>query len=74
MKSALKNILIITAILAVTQGVFATFFLMVGSILVQDPYIIFFIAWILSTLSLATIAEAFGDRKISLTIQDHDNE
>lgn len=74
MKSAIKNILIITAILTVTQGVFVTFFLMVGSILIQDLYITCFLAWISSILSLAIIAEIFGDKKISLTIHDHDNE
>lgn len=74
MKSAIKNILIITAIMAVTQGVFVAFFLLIGSILLQDIYFTFFLAWIFSILSLAIIAEIFGDKKISLTIHDHDNK
>jgi hypothetical protein len=74
MKHIIKNILIITAVLVVTQGAFVTFFVMVGSIMMQNMYLTFFLAWILSILSLAIIAEIFGDKKISLTIHDHDNE
>lgn len=66
MKAVLKNILAITAILAVTQGVFFAFFLMVGSLWIREVSINFFLAWILSILSLAIIAEIFGDKKISL--------
>lgn len=74
MKPNIKNILIITGILAIIQGMMITFFLMVGSIMIQNVYLTFFLAWIFSILSLAIVSEILGDKKISLTIHDHDNE
>lgn len=71
MKNSIIKILIITATLMIAQGIFITFFYMIGSILFDHQSFGFaFIAWILSIMSLSIIAEIFGDKKISLSIQN----